>query len=215
MAQAGIRFDETIFGKTMKHRAFTAIELVVVIAIIGILAAILLPVFNRTYCDDRPSMCRANLQQIALAWQQYASDYNGVAPTLITNGQFYGWSDALTAYGANAKRFHCPSSRVLRTTNPIAPGYSDYWTNSRLAGRSLKAILFPVRTIAFGEGENGDARYALSHLPQIWRNAPTSPAFRHREGANYLFADGHAQWLRPEKVTVAKPGAGQPTFAVK
>ena len=199
----------------MKHRAFTAIELIIVVAIIGILAAILFPVFARTHCDERRSSCQTNLKQIALAWQQYANDYNGVAPTLITNGQFYGWSDALTDYGANAKGFHCPSNGATPATNPIAPGYCDYWTNSRVAGRSLKTVIFPARTIAFGEGENGDARYAISHLPQTWRNAPTSPAFRHREGANYLFVDGHAQWLRPEKVTVDKPGAGQATFALK
>lgn len=196
-------------------RAFTAIEFIVVVAIVAILAAILAPVFNRTHCNDRTSSCRTNLRQIALAWQQYATDENGIAPMLATNGQFYGWSDALTDYGAKPAAFHCPSSRALKATNPIATGYSDYWMNSRLAGRNLKTVAFPARTIILGDGKSGDARSSISHLPRMWRNNETSPAFRHEKGAIYAFVDGHVRWLKPEQATIQPPATGALTFLLR
>ena len=196
-------------------RAFTAIEFIVVVAIIGILAAILYPVFHRANYSSWRDDCRSNLKQIAFAWQQYARDENGNAPTLALNGQFYGWSDAFSAYGLKPTALHCPSNRAPRATNPIAVGYSDYWMNSRVAGRNLKIIAFPARTILFGDGASGDARYAVSHLSQTWRNDEKSPAFRHQKGAVYAFVDGHVKWLKPEQSTVETPAAGAPTFLLR
>ena len=196
-------------------RAFAFIEFIVVVAIIGILAAILWPVFQRTNCSSSRASCYSNLRQISLAFQQYATDENGIAPTLSTNGQFYGWSDALTAYGVKPTAFHCPSNFAFKATNPIARGYNDYWLNSRVAGRNLKTFIFPARTLIIGDGESGDARNAVSHLPQTWRNEEKSPAFRHQSGANYAFIDGHVKWLKPEQVTTQSPATGVPTFLIR
>ena len=195
-------------------RAFTLLELIVVLAILVILAAILLPVFSRTRCGPNArSSCQSNLRQIALAWKQYSADFDH-APTLSINGNFYGWSDALMQYNAKAALFQCPSRGVLAGTDPTTPDFSDYWMNRRVAGRAPAALDFPARTLILGEGEGGDARCALSHLPIEWRNSPTSPAHRHGEGANYAFADGHAKWLKPAQVTMKKSGA-DPTFLIR
>ena len=50
--------------------AFTPIEILVVIAIITILAAILFPVFARARENARRSSCSSNLKQIALGITQ-------------------------------------------------------------------------------------------------------------------------------------------------
>ena len=62
----------------MSHRrkGFTLIELLVVIAIIGILAAMVFPVFARARESARKAVCLSNVKNIALALQMYLADNN-------------------------------------------------------------------------------------------------------------------------------------------
>lgn len=78
----------------MKHspaprRAFTLIEILVVIAIIGILSAILFPVFSRARENGRKTVCLSNMRQLGLAFQQYAQDSRGKYPL---SGNFQAWA---------------------------------------------------------------------------------------------------------------------------
>lgn len=58
-------------------RAFTLIELLIVIAIIAILAAILFPVFARAKESAKKAQSSTQLRQIGTAWQLYNSDHDG------------------------------------------------------------------------------------------------------------------------------------------
>jgi len=59
-----------------ESRGFTLIELLVVIAIIGILAAMVFPVFARARESARKAVCLSNVKNIALAIQMYLADNN-------------------------------------------------------------------------------------------------------------------------------------------
>jgi prepilin-type N-terminal cleavage/methylation domain-containing protein/prepilin-type processing-associated H-X9-DG protein len=61
-------------------RAFTLLELLVVIAIIAILAALLLPVLGKAKQSVGKSTCQNNLRQLQLGWTMYADDHNGILP---------------------------------------------------------------------------------------------------------------------------------------
>ena len=63
---------------TSVDRAFTLIELAVVIAIIAILAAILIPSLNRALESAKVTKDLSNLRQIGSATQMYMNDNNGV-----------------------------------------------------------------------------------------------------------------------------------------
>ncbi len=63
-----------------RRQGFTLIELLVVIAIIGILAAMVFPVFARARESARKAVCLSNVKNLALAIQMYLADNNDTLP---------------------------------------------------------------------------------------------------------------------------------------
>ena len=63
-----------------RRKGFTLIELLVVIAIIGILAAMVFPVFARARESARKAVCLSNVKNLALAVQMYLADNNDTFP---------------------------------------------------------------------------------------------------------------------------------------
>jgi prepilin-type N-terminal cleavage/methylation domain-containing protein len=66
--------ERWFFDEARMKRGFTWIELLVVMAIIAILAALLLPVLSRTKLRAQQARCLSNLRQLALASATYISD---------------------------------------------------------------------------------------------------------------------------------------------
>lgn len=64
--------------------AFTLVEMLVVIAIIGILAALLLPVLDKSEGRAKRIVCINNLEQIGLAFHTFSNDHNGKFPMAIS-----------------------------------------------------------------------------------------------------------------------------------
>ena len=65
---------------TPRNRAFTLVEMIVVIAVIAILAAFLLPVLGRARQVARRTECASNLRQWAIAFNSYVEDNDQYIP---------------------------------------------------------------------------------------------------------------------------------------
>jgi type II secretory pathway pseudopilin PulG len=95
----------------------------VVIAIIGLLAAILFPVFSRARENARRATCQTNLKELGLAFTQYAQDYDERLPFAFSNNPDTSWDQCLESYlgqqtkstNANPYILRCPSDSFLRT----------------------------------------------------------------------------------------------------
>ena len=66
------------------RKGFTLIELMIVIAIIAILAAILVPNFIRARAQGQLTACKSNLKNIGTALEMYSTDNGGRFPTTAT-----------------------------------------------------------------------------------------------------------------------------------
>lgn len=69
-----------------RYKAFTLLELLVVIAVIALLMAILMPALSRAKKQARTVACRALLKQWGPIWYMYCSDNNGC----FSNGTITG-----------------------------------------------------------------------------------------------------------------------------
>ena len=141
--------------KLRDPRAFTLVELLVVIAIIGILAAILFPVFARARENARRTSCLSNLKQIGIGFLQYTQDYDENGPlTSMAGGMMsmgaYSWTTSTQPYIKSAQVFRCPSDSATRWGAPNLPPDAPPYTTSYV----LNAWFAPDKVNAAGALDN-------------------------------------------------------------
>ena len=184
-----------------RRAAFTLIEILVVLSIIAVLAAILFPVFSRARENARRASCQSNLKQISLGAQQYIQDYDERFPLGLVahNVMRYSTSfDLLQPYLKNPQIGICPSDGGEPDVDMMLPGTLpvSYKANTEI---TTSPDLGEPSPPSVAEIEHSD------RLPLIWdavnvSSNPFAPNVitmrRHHEGANCSFADGHVKWIK-------------------
>jgi prepilin-type N-terminal cleavage/methylation domain-containing protein len=95
------------------RKGFTLIELLVVLTIIGLLAALLFPVFAKVRENGRQSVCESDLHQIGLAIQMYQGDNDSALPDYFFDASALPAGeqadhDTLLPYTHDPDVYHCP-----------------------------------------------------------------------------------------------------------
>ncbi len=205
-------------GNRDLRRAFTLLELLVVVAIVAILAAVLFPVFARAKTAAQGSVSLANLRNVGTAWILYAGDADGTLMPprswLGARRYAYWWADYDEATGlrddaagllypytrsAGIHRDPLFDNRLRTALGLTGYGYNYVYLGS---GRvSDTALGSPAETVAFATS----ARISFADRRTLEGNTylepPSSlyPTFHARaNGVGYvLWADGHARSRPP------------------
>jgi len=147
-------------SKRFQPSGFTLIEMLTVISIIAVLAAIIFPVMGRARAKGRQTVCASNLKQIGVAIGLYAQDndnrfpdsdplcysqnWQGVvpcdpwaggcsAPSDMATRYQVSWQRSIFPYVKENKLYVCPSARTLKPADNKT-GYAingAYWRGAR------------------------------------------------------------------------------------
>jgi len=195
MARAGAR------------RAFTLIELLVVLAIIGILAAILFPVFAQAREKARQVTCANNLRQIGMAIALYRDDYGHYVPQGMGGLPWMsvqpGLPSLLDSYLRSDGVRQCPSRRLATAQYCINGWRGAPWGKPETSpqGQPDTAVPRPSTTLIVWEHQ---VPFAACIIGQQGGTPDTpDPAAgdthwdsAHHEGFQALWCDGHVKRMR-------------------
>jgi prepilin-type N-terminal cleavage/methylation domain-containing protein/prepilin-type processing-associated H-X9-DG protein len=139
--------------------------------------------------------------------QAYTSTRAGIG---LTPGVFQCPSDAVARTTGDTPRSYSWVNN-MRTSIPLGPGGA--WTSGAVIGRNLSEVSSPATTLLLAEvfwqfnvmGKHdgsvalgpGNATSSTVAIDAYQTYGTLTPA--HFEGYNYLFADGHVKWLRPDR----------------
>jgi len=202
--------------------AFTLIELLTVIVIVGVLAAILLPALSQARERSRGVACLNNTRQLTLAWQLYADDHDGVLPynlslastSLQTN---LNWVNGVLTWDLSPDNtnpatitqaslgpyvigvtaiYHCPSDQALSPAQQAA-GWSQRIRSYSMNGMVGNAGAFSLT----GYNLNNPGYRQFFKLEQI-----LSP------GQIFVFLDEHPDSIRDGCFLDRDPAAATGTY---
>lgn len=200
------------------RRAFTLIEVLVSVSIVGVLAAIALPAIGSMKERGNEAGCLANAKQLGMAMTRYASDNDGAVTSmgqvLEDNGEKSNWMTRIRpyfeadVYADSRTKFICRSHPQFVKNNDAHVGWAF---NTQLAPSGSQQVRMisvpqPARTIYAAEGyrdfdwDAGDGNKPGYTMPKAFAKKNTMGNgervfFPHHGSSVTVFIDGHAEQL--------------------
>jgi prepilin-type N-terminal cleavage/methylation domain-containing protein/prepilin-type processing-associated H-X9-DG protein len=206
-------------------RGFTLTELLAVLAVIVLLAALLFPVLARAREQARQAACLSNLRQIAMAHLLYLQDWDERFPSWRQEGPpqvasvraappranldaeppragVY-WTELLQPYLHDTRVVTDPSA-----AGPAEPGpgrrLADYalltWGPDGAGTRENPYFRWPGPTLTLAQVIRPTETFTAMDGYTTPQRVEAWHLIRHGNGMNAAFLDGHVRWLLPDEV---------------
>lgn len=208
--------------RSIRHRGFTLVELLVVISIVAVLAAIIGVTMPRFIERSRAANCMKNLRQMGIVMNGFATENNGFFPVggnpdgftrRLCRGAFVdeypdtgGPKDApFFEQGGSGSFLVCPSHEkgvedlgksYLGNSYILGVKKEGEWLNASYVAKPLSSIYDPSRAFLVIEDWSKDKS-------KLWRGngvryKPKSDAANfaaHGPSRHYLYVDGHVDLI--------------------
>ncbi len=209
-----------------QNQGFALMELLITIAILGILAGIIMPVISAAKNKSQQIVCANNLRQMYLALEQYANDNNGLLPR-SNNSSSSGdgtkectaevWFKAIDRYLINSqlptqRDVISQEERLLKVKqdpvfiDTVASSNQDTTRTIKMnqslisdseCQRSLENIPYQTTTVLLFDGNIYNSSGNYSNaVANKFEGSYGSVAQRHSKAANILFTDGHVERIQ-------------------
>lgn len=184
-----------------KQRAFTLVELLVVIGIIALLISMLLPALNSARASAASVACQSQLRQVGIGLQMYTNAYKNWFPNFTQEGSYdniadvqpgppkygptdwqlylYPYTSAPALFGTNYGIWHCPSDADY----PADPaGYT--YANVKSYGGNTHLGDFYVNVVNFHYDKRNKVRNTTEIMVAIDANFTNWGAARNKWSMN-------------------------------
>ncbi len=212
-----------------RRRAFSLIELLVVVAVVSLLLAILVPALRKARQVASRVSCAHNLKQIGLGMGMYLHDNDGTYPCAtdpVSEDPVYwlwmgrGWRRWVRPYlgGSidvnNPSVLLCPEDRTdpaLFESTSYAYSMTFYHSPQQIDAMSEKAETYSDPRPSIPQRADSVAHPAAKILVGEWASshAPVEieQGWWNWEGTrNFLFADGHVVFVQAKQILPARDG---------
>ena len=216
--------------------AFTLLEILITISIIGILAVLLFPTLRKAQESARSAKCLSNLRQLGLGWRDFINDFDGKLPTSAWRNTSNNTSNPgirdylglpLSTAGDPWQRatvFTCPQLQASPATSTQEPFLRTYGVNSLISGvydpsavpavgqkQRISQIAKPASFALAMDGAYDPSRPANDRYGITVRNQDLTSLNLiqrpHRGFPNVLFVDGHVAPTTPDIFMVLGPAS--------
>ncbi|MEM6391313.1 MAG: type II secretion system protein [Planctomycetota bacterium] len=207
-------------------RAFTLVEVLVVLAIIALLASILFPIFSQAKEAAWSVSCQNNLRQMGIAWEAVILDNGGVVPHTfsVSVNQWDGLlvKAAGLAINPNGPTIGCPiAPKAFGDLPPVLTSYAvnPLWRVDKPAGdnegQPWGRLVSPSTYPLFADA----AAIATLTPPALFKYFGVAYGTDWRIGfihsddtANVAYGDGHVEAEKRDVLQVATDTLGRPLW---